>query len=262
MSEERESVTRTLLVAGGVALFCSLFVSTAVYWLRPIQAVYQSMEQNRAIVSAAGLTAQGAELSDREVVDAYLELDVRLVDLSTGRFVDSDTASNAEFDYRAAMNDPARTQSIPSEQDAAGIGRRPTTMPVYLLREGRALRRIVLPVYGQGMWSTIRGFVGLEPDLATVAGVTFHEHGETPGIGDRIQNDAWLASWRDKRVYSEDGDLVLRIGPGAGNGTRTDRVDAITGATVTVTAVDALIRYWFGEDGYGPFLARLRREGL
>jgi Na+-transporting NADH:ubiquinone oxidoreductase subunit C len=108
------------------------------------------------------------------------------------------------------------------------------------------------------MWSTIHGFIALGPDLATVAGVRFHEHGETPGIGDRIEDRAWLASWAGKRAYGDAGEVVLRIG-----GTRADpaaHVDAITGATVTVGAVDRLVSFWLGPAGYGPFLAALRAE--
>ena len=33
-------------------------------------------------------------------------------------------------------------------------------------------------------------------------------------------------------------------------------VDALTGATVTANAVTALMRYWFGPNGYGPLLQR------
>jgi Na+-transporting NADH:ubiquinone oxidoreductase subunit C len=35
-------------------------------------------------------------------------------------------------------------------------------------------------------------------------------------------------------------------------------VDAITGATVTSSALGDIVRYWLGDDGYGPFLATLR----
>ena len=52
---ERESTLRTLGIAGGVALVCSLAVSSAVSWLQPFQLAYRSIEENRAIVAAAGL---------------------------------------------------------------------------------------------------------------------------------------------------------------------------------------------------------------
>lgn len=255
---ERESPFRTLGVAGAVALFCSLLVSTAVYWLRPIQLAYRSIDQNRAVLLAAGLIEREAVLSDRDIVERYLELDAGIVDLAAAAFTDTDAVTAAGYDYRSAADDPGRTHEIPREHDGANLGRRPQQMPVYVLRRGGALERIVLPVYGRGMWSTIHGFVSLGPDLATVVGVHFYEHGETPGIGDRIENPAWTAQWNGKRLYDTNGTRVLRIGADAGSAA-SERVDAITGATVTVSAIDKLIGYWFGDDGYGPFLARLRR---
>ena len=47
---ERESIARTLGVAGGVALLCSLLVSSAVRWLRPMQLAYQSLDNDPALV--------------------------------------------------------------------------------------------------------------------------------------------------------------------------------------------------------------------
>jgi Na+-transporting NADH:ubiquinone oxidoreductase subunit C len=258
MTGDRESVGRTLLVAGGVAAFCALMVSSAVYWLRPIQAAYQSIERNHAIVAAAGLIDAAAEPDDRELVSLFLRFEPRLVDLTTDRYADTDARTAAAFDYREAGNDPARSMSIAAVDDTAGIGRRPRMMPVYELVDGNAIEVIVLPVYGRGMWSTIHGYIGLGPDLTTIVGVTFYEHGETPGIGDRIQNEAWLANWHGKRIYGPDGTVALRIGTRAADTASESRIDAITGATVTVTAVERLVLYWFGADGYGPFLAGLR----
>lgn len=251
-----ESVPRTLAVAAGVALFCSLLVSSAVYWLRPIQLAYSSVERNRAVLVAAGLAERGAELADRELRDRFLRLEPRLVDLDAGRFASADASVIASYDYRAAAEDPERSRSIPPGEDIASLGQRPALMPVYLLRDGGDLERIVLPVYGQGMWSTIHGHVALEADLTTIAEVWFYEHGETPGIGDRIQNPEWLAQWDGKRAYDADGSVPIRIG---GETTAdASRIDAITGATVTVTAVGRFVRYWLGPGGYGPFLASLR----
>ena len=251
---ERESTLRTLGIAGGVALLCSLAVSSAVSWLRPFQIAYRSIEQNRAIVAAAGLGDDGAPLADSEVVDRFLRLETWLVDLADGSY----TATSVGADYRSAIDDPARSVELAADSDGAGLGRRPQRMPVYVLREGPRIERIVLPVYGRGMWSTIYGFVSLGPDFATVTGVRFHEHGETPGIGDRIQDPRWTASWAGKRAYDDAGAVVLRIGTAGGD--PATAVDAITGATVTVSAVDRLVRFWLGPAGFGPFVAALRAE--
>ena len=45
-----------------------------------------------------------------------------------------------------------------------------------------------------------------------------------------------------------------------GSAAAQHEVDAITGATVTTDAVTQLIRYWFGPNGYGPFIDYLRLQ--
>jgi Na+-transporting NADH:ubiquinone oxidoreductase subunit C len=253
----RESAGRTIAVAAGVALFCSLVVSLTVSWLRPIQLALRAVEQNRAVLVAAGLADPAETLADREVVRRSLDVETRLVDLDAAEFTATDPSMVAAYDFRAAADDAEARRAIAPELDIASLGTRPLVMPVYLLERDRSLERIVLPVYGRGMWSTIYGYIALDSDLVTIADVLFFEHGETPGIGDRIQNPDWTDSWIGARAWDDDGTLTLRIG-GAADAPSGSRIDGITGATVTVSGVDRLVRYWLGADGYGPLLARLR----
>ncbi|HEY5623531.1 MAG TPA: NADH:ubiquinone reductase (Na(+)-transporting) subunit C [Gammaproteobacteria bacterium] len=253
---ERDSVAKALGVAAGVAFFCSLFVSSAVLWLRPIQLAYQSIERNRAVLEAAGIVVAGVELAESEIVDRFLDLDVRIVNLDDGAF--SDAVSPIAYDFRSAIDDPDQTVAVPGGLDIAALGRRPALLPAYLAIDGSRIEQIVLPVYGRGMWSTIHGFISLRGDFATIEGAAFYEHGETPGIGDRIQDAAWLAQWRGQRAYDDSGRLVFGIG--AAGTARDEGIDAITGATVTVAAVENLVRYWLGENGFGPFLTAMRSE--
>ncbi|GIS02472.1 MAG: hypothetical protein CM15mP103_10230 [Gammaproteobacteria bacterium] len=52
---------------------------------------------------------------------------------------------------------------------------------VYLVRDDAGgLDKIILPIRGYGLWSTMYGFMALESDGNTVAGLGFYEHGETP----------------------------------------------------------------------------------
>ena len=255
---ERDSVGRNLLVAGVVALVCSLIVSAAVTWLRPIQLAYRSLDQGRTVLVAAGLISEAAAQDEGELVERLLDLEQRLVDLDAGQFVNADANMIAAYDFRAAAVDPAMSREIEPALDSASIGRRPLVMPVYIRRLDGAIERIVLPVYGQGMWSTIHAYLVLDGDLRRVVRFEIAEHGETPGIGDRIENPDWLARWSGKRAFRDDGTLVLRVA-GAPGGDPDERIDGITGATVTVEAVNSLLRYWLGEDAYGPFLNRLRQ---
>lgn len=255
-TRSRESVGRVLLVAFAVALFCSLLVSSAVYWLRPLQSAFQASARNQAILVAAGVFAPGDAPSERDVLAQALRIEARLADLDSGELLATDSAAAAAFDYRAAIDDPSQQATIAPAEDTAGLGTRPRTMPVYLIRDGARIERVVVPVYGRGMWSVIHGYIGLESDLNTIAGVTFYDHGETPGIGDRIAAPEWLRNWRGKTVYAPDGSVTFRIGGQGGDA--STRVDSITGATVTTTAVDRFVRFWLGAEGFGKVFDSLR----
>ena len=143
---ERESGLRTVMVAGAVALACSLIVSAAVTWLRPIQLAYSQVERSRAVLDAAGLAEAGSELEDSEVVERFLALDTRLVDLDAGRFALADASMIAAYDYRAATDDPDASREISATDDIASLGRRPLLMPVYLRYTNGSLERVVLRV--------------------------------------------------------------------------------------------------------------------
>ncbi len=243
-----DTFPRTLLVAGGVALFCSAMVSLAVYFLRPLQVGLQSLERNRAILVAADLLPPG-EVSDREVVSRYLELDAQVVDLGTGWFTGG-------FDAHAYDHWRLHDESQAAADDPGADGRK-RYVPVYLVRKAASLQKIVLPVDGSGMWSTIYGYVALGKDLNTITGVTFHRHGETPGVGDRIQDEAWLAAWHGKRIRDENGVMRFRVTRGAKG---PYEVDLISGASVTSEATGELVRTWIGDEGYGPFLEKLDKN--
>lgn len=254
---ERETLGRTLFVAASVAFVCSLIVSITVTWLRPIQLAYESVERNRIVLVAAGLVPATAALDDREIVARSLELEPALVDLDAGDVVSADPSTIAAYDYRAAADDPTASRAVEPSADIAALGRRPLLMPVYFRYVDGALDRLILPIYGSGMWSTIHAFIALDSDLTHVVGLHVTEHGETPGLGDRIEDPAWLAQWSDKRAFDAAGVPALVIGT-APAGSDDTRIDGITGATVTVQALGAIVRYWLGDDGYGPFLTAQR----
>lgn len=232
-----DTLPRILGVAAGVALFCSAMVSAAVFILRPMQHAFESLERNRAVLEAGGVSPDD-EMSDRQVVANFLDLEARVVDLDTAWFA-------AGFD--------ARTYDHWGQQDDAAVGER-RHVPVYFVRKGDGFARIVLPVDGRGMWSTIYGYIALDADLNTITGVTFHRHSETPGIGDRIQDRAWLDSWQGKRIRDADGNLAFRV---TKNAAGPFEVDVVSGASVTTGATGKIVRDWLGVEGYGPFLENL-----
>jgi len=256
-----DSPMKAILVVLLVALVASFLVSASVIVLRPIQLNNQLLDRSTNIMKISGLLPVEGTVSDEEMLALFKSLDARILDIDAAAFVTDVDPYN--FDSRKAANDPRTSVLIPSEFDRASLGRRSSLAQAFLVWNGDELTRIILPLYGNGMWAVMYGYIALEPDFNTIADMTFYEQNETPGLGDRITHPDWLAQWRGRQIYDDHDDLrfavaLTRVDPGSLSAPY--EVDALTGATVTANAVTALVHYWFGEHGYRPFLTHLREQ--
>lgn len=238
-----------------VAFVSASAVSLTAVMLKPYQ------EANRAAERQARLDAMLDTLPGMR--DLMLEsgvdtLETRMVNLDDGSF--AAPAGGGEFDLDAALQDPDASIALTPETDIAGIKRRADLSPVYLLQKDGELMLIVLPVYGAGYQSTLRAALALEADLATIAALAIVEQGDTPGFGARIEEPEWLAQWPGKRIADESG--TLRIEVVRGGASTPYEVDGISGATKTSDGIGNILKFWLGENGFGPFLERIAREGL
>lgn len=257
--EDADRPLRTLCVAAGVALVCATIVSTVSVLLRPRQEANRAAEQRRHVEALVarlpGIEALFSAASPPEV-ETYV------VELATGAAVRG--IDPATYDPRAAALDPQWSIELTREQDIAQIQRRANYMPVHLLRHDGALKMVILPVHGSGYDSRLYGFLALEGDGNTVVALSFFEHEETPGLGAEIDSEAWRAQWRGKKVRDDAGRLRIGVASGRvapGSPDAPFRVDGIAGATLTCEGVDSLLRFWLGDEGYGPFLATMRSGG-
>ena len=257
-----ESPWKALLVVTATALMCSILVTVAAVTLQPIQQSYENLDRIRVILGVSGIVDAADELTEFQLAAAFQDLQAQLVDLDRGVF---DTSLNPlTFDASQSSTDPQLSVEIPASQNVAQLGRRSRFASVYLLQDDRGLQKIILPVYGQGMWSTLYGFVVLENDLNTIAAMTIYEQGETPGIGDVITRPDWHATWKGHKLFDEQNNLRFSIVRGPANPDSPDaiyEVDGFAGATLTSNGVANMIRYWFGPHGYARFLANLA-EGI
>jgi Na+-transporting NADH:ubiquinone oxidoreductase subunit C len=247
-----DSIAKTLLVAGIVAFVCSLLVTTTVVTLRPY------VNANLEAVRIAQLQKIVSALPGMEDVLAQANVDAlqrRMINLQTGEFA---TAEQPEFDLQNAAGDVEQTVSIDPAMDYAGIGRRVQQIPVFLVERDGKLALVVLPVYGAGYQSLLFGYLALESDLNTIASLTFFDQGETPGLGARIQDGDWESLWPGKKIADENGDILISVVKGSAQSIH--EVDGITGATRTGTGVSQLLRFWLGDNGYGPFLDNMRGD--
>jgi Na+-transporting NADH:ubiquinone oxidoreductase subunit C len=249
-----DNIIKTIGVATLLCLVCSVIVSGAAIILKPQQVANKLLDKKRNILIVAGISDDS-----KTVKELFAQIDTRVVDMSTGEFTD---AVNAEtFDQRKAANDAEYRVDLSKSQDVASIGAISKYGNVYLLRDGDAVSKIILPIRGYGLWSTMYGFIALESDARTVSGITFYEHGETPGLGGEIENKKWQASWHGKHITDLQGNPELRLVKGGVTESTPNseyKVDGLAGATLTSNGVSNLIQFWMGEDAFGPFLERVR----
>jgi len=102
--------------------------------------------------------------------------------------------------------------------------------------------KYVLPLKGQGMWGGISCFLAIDSDKNTVYGAYFNHESETAGLGAEIKDNAdWQAKFQGKKIFADgdDSKIALSVVKAVNNETT---VDAVTGATVTSTAVSKMLQ--------------------
>ena len=169
-----------------------------------------------------------------------------------------------EFDPSDALSDPALSIDIAPSDDHAKIKRREKMARVYkILNDAGSVDQLILPIRGKGLWSTMYGFIAVKPDLTAIRGLAFYQHGETPGLGGEIDNPKWKAQFEGKRIFGDGGEPIIRVAKGrvqASDPKVDHSVDGLSGATITANGVTNLLRYWLGENGFGPYFEQLRGQ--
>ena len=251
MSSSNESINKTVTVALVLCLVCSVVVSAAAVLLRPAQAVNEKVNMQMNILQAAGLYDPNQSIKDQ-----FQAVSTRLVNLSTGEFVEGIEAEG--YNQRKAAKDPSMNRLISKAKDIASIKRQAKIAKVYLIQTDDQVEKIILPIHGYGLWSTLYGFMALEGDANTVAGLGFYEHAETPGLGGEVDNPNWREQWTGKQVY-EDNAVAIRLVKGGAKRSDKYGVDALSGATLTSRGVDNLVKFWLSDEGFKPFLNNLKQ---
>jgi len=92
---------------------------------------------------------------------------------------------------------------------------------------------------GPGLWGPVKGFLALDKDMRTIRGITFYEQEETPGLGGEIASDWFQEQFIGKSIVDEAGKAGIIIS--SDEGQAPNKVDAISGATMTCDKVQAML---------------------
>ena len=245
-----DSVPKTIFVAVSLCLVASMIVSATTIALRPIQDVNKFRDRQVNILQVAGLYDPGVDVA--EAFDAF---EPHVLELESGQF--TDRFDPATFDGQAAAEDPET--SVALETDPASIGRKAQFVTVYLLRDDDgALDKVIMPIHGSGLWSTLYGYIAVEANGNDIYGLQFYAHGETPGLGGEVDNPNWRGLWNGRRIRDDDGTLQITVAKTPPPAGPDYHVDALAGATLTSVGVNNLVQFWMGENGFEPFLKNLQ----
>lgn len=251
------STLYTIIFSAAVCIVCSLLVSTSAVSLKARQEHNALLNKQESVLMAAGLIQPDEKPTRAQITELFKSVKAVVIDLKTGK--ESVDTKPETFDQLRATKDPKQSAKAPPNN--AGIARLPNQALIYQVLKENKVDEIVLPIEGKGLWSTLYGFLALDADGTTIRGITFYQHYETPGLGGEVDNPKWKALWRGRHAFDENFEPKIEVIKGKAKSPAEDpyRVDGLSGATLTSRGVSHLVRFWLGENGFGPYLRNLRK---
>ena len=201
---DTNSNTYIILYSTVMVVIVAVLLAVAALALKPRQDANDLNEKKRNIL--ASLSAEGESYD--QFIDAYV--------------ADAE-GQRTDGDVFALLND------LPT---AFAEGK----FPVFEARDGR----MVIPVTGNGLWGPIWGYVALEKDMNTVAGIIMAHKGETPGLGAEIATPKYQANFVGKTIFEGDKFVSVTLRKG-GAKDPAHEVDAVSGGTKTSDGVTAML---------------------
>lgn len=234
----RQSNTYTIIYSVILVAVVGIVLSVVYQALRPKQ-VENIQNDTRRQILAAALIAPGA---GQNIADLYKEhITSSYIVNYQGERMDAGTNP---FDINMATE-----VKVPAEK---------RLLPVFECQTDKGLKYII-PVYGQGLWGPIWGYVAFDDNGDTIYGAYFAHQGETPGLGAEIEKPAFQQQFEGKDVFSSDGEFtsvkVVKVGQEPSTGAW---VHAISGGTITSQGLQKML--WDSLEPYTAFLTGLKNK--
>jgi len=208
-----------------ICLVCSLMVSSLAQGLKPAQDLNKEIDRKTNVLKSLGLPEDSTKVYTKdEIQKVYSEKVLEVV-----------------LDPKGKVIKDLKPEQV-KESDSGKF-------PVFVRKDGKESVAYAIPTSGKGLWSTIRGYIALTPDGNTVKGITFYEHGETPGLGGECEKDWFTSNWAGKKTRDKSGKLVsITVVKGQVDKVvsdpeqKTHSVDGISGATITSRGISDFVK--------------------
>ncbi len=209
------------------------FVSTS---LKPMQNANIKAETLSQMMTAAGLGSKEdfSKMGNDGVLGTYSE--------NIEQAFTVNLAGERTGELKTAKDEIELIDNLKPQNKAILAAGEPQ-LPVYKFKSGVT----VVPVYGAGLWGPIWGYIALEEDLRTIAGAYFDHDSETPGLGAKIKDEPSFKAQFEGKVFNlENPSNPFDIVKGGAPEGAMDKIDAISGATMTCNGLNQAIDIWIG----------------
>ena len=229
-----------IIYAAIITITCSLILASSANLLKPRQQENIQLDMRKNILYSAGLMQSGREYQRNEVLKLYDENIKSMVINKSGQEVTDKTVDQL---------DPKKDVDL---------------LPVFYSQKYGEINSYILPISGKGLWSTIYGYLALQPDANTVVGITFYKHGETPGLGGEIEKDWFKQNFIGKKIFSPEGELVSvslvkgKVAELIPENEQYHYVDGISGSTLTGKGLTNFLKADL--KSYEPFFKAIRSK--
>lgn len=209
----------TIIYASVMVVIVAFVLAFTSYSLKDIQNKNVELDKMKQILSSLNVDTKGQDAE--ALYKQYIKKDI--VINSTGETVAEQGGFNVVEKVELAKKLEDRQLTV-------------------FLAEVDGQTKYIIPLYGQGLWGAIWGYVALNDDKNTVYGTYFSHAGETPGLGAEIATESFQAPFKEKHIM-KDGQLVsiAVVKPGK-TATGKDYVDGISGGTITSVAVENMLK--------------------
>ena len=209
------SNVKTFSFAVVLCLIVSFGLTFAAEGLKEYQELNVKVDKQKNVLKALGLLEKGKSYSTNELLELY------------------------ESGVVAAWVDESGLLNFDSGDDNKQL--------FLYVKEGR-VESYAIPISGYGLWSTLYGYFALKGDGETVAGITFYEHKETPGLGGECEAPWFQNNFINKKIVDMENKFVSigifkgKVSEGIPSNKQINYVDGISGATITANGIQAFLK--------------------
>jgi Na+-transporting NADH:ubiquinone oxidoreductase subunit C len=223
----RKDDIRVVTFATVVCLVCSLLLSATASMLKDRQDIAVELDRKLNVLKAFGVDIiddAGKKLG-KEAIDRYFTENISEV------YVEKDSGNVVETPDASVLKKEAKERTHETR----------TLLPLYVWKEGGVPVKYAFPTSGMGLWSIVNGYIALDSDLATIIGVTFYKHGETPGLGGEVSSGWFQDQFAGKIIYDQGNLVRLEVVKGAAPEGSNHQVDGMSGATMTGNGLNVFL---------------------